>query len=90
MIRVVLPPHLRTLARVAGDRYRDCLVDQRRVRTAAIATLIIHVEADVFDETTDSVERRPAGAERSPRTEKRKRKSKAAAFLSRLSRSQGK
>ncbi|HEV8429211.1 MAG TPA: transcription-repair coupling factor [Pyrinomonadaceae bacterium] len=44
--------------------------------------LIIHVEADVFDETADSVERRPAGAERLQRTEKRRRKSKAAAFLS--------
>src|SRR6185503_715282 len=44
--------------------------------------LIVHVEADVFDEAVDAVERRPAGAERSQRTEKRKRKSKAAAFLS--------
>ncbi len=46
------------------------------------AGLIVHVEADVFDETTDAVERRPAGAERFQKTEKRKRKSKAAAFLS--------
>lgn len=44
--------------------------------------LIIHVEADVFDETADTVERRPAGAERSQKTEKKKRKSKTAAFLS--------
>ena len=44
--------------------------------------LIVHVEADVFDETADSVDRRPAGAERPQRTEKRKRRSKAAAFLS--------
>jgi len=44
--------------------------------------LVVHVEADVFDEAVESVERRPAGAERSQRTEKRKRKSKAAAFLS--------
>ena len=44
--------------------------------------LIVHVETDVFDEATDAVERQPAGAERTQRTEKRKRKSKAAAFLS--------
>jgi transcription-repair coupling factor (superfamily II helicase) len=44
--------------------------------------VIVHVEADVFDETADSVERRPAGAERLQKTEKRKRKSKTAAFLS--------
>ena len=44
--------------------------------------LIVHVEADIFDEAVDSVERRPAGAERTQRTEKRKRRSKAAAFLS--------
>ena len=44
--------------------------------------LIVHVEADVFDETADSVDRRPAAAERTQKTEKRKRKSKAAAFLS--------
>ncbi|HET6979188.1 MAG TPA: transcription-repair coupling factor [Pyrinomonadaceae bacterium] len=44
--------------------------------------LVVHVEADVFDETTDAVDRRPAGVERPQRTEKRKRKSKAAAFLS--------
>ena len=44
--------------------------------------LIVHVETDVFDEATDAVERQPAGAERTQRTDKRKRKSKAAAFLS--------
>jgi transcription-repair coupling factor (superfamily II helicase) len=44
--------------------------------------LIVHVETDVFDEATDAIERQPAGAERTQRTEKRKRKSKAAAFLS--------
>jgi transcription-repair coupling factor (superfamily II helicase) len=44
--------------------------------------LVIHVEADVFDETADTVERRPVGVERTQKTEKRKRKSKAAAFLS--------
>ena len=46
------------------------------------ARLLVHVEADVFDEAVESVERRPAGAEKSQRMEKRKRKSKAAAFLS--------
>src|ERR1700752_1536659 len=46
------------------------------------ARLIFHVEADVFDETADAIERRPAGVERLQKTEKRKRKSKAAAFLS--------
>jgi transcription-repair coupling factor (superfamily II helicase) len=44
--------------------------------------LIVHVEADIFDEAVDVVERRPAGAERFQRSDKRKRKSKAAAFLS--------
>src|SRR5215210_5383151 len=44
--------------------------------------LIVHVETDVFDEATESVERRPTGADRIQKTEKRKRKSKAAAFLS--------
>ncbi|HSE18250.1 MAG TPA: transcription-repair coupling factor [Pyrinomonadaceae bacterium] len=44
--------------------------------------LIVHVEADVFDETADVVERRPVAAERTQRIEKRRRKSKAAAFLS--------
>ena len=47
-----------------------------------LSRLIVHVEADVFTETADPVERRPTGAERTQRTEKRKRKSKAAAFLS--------
>ncbi len=46
------------------------------------ARLIVHVEGDVFDETASSAERRPAVAERTQKTEKRKRKSKAAAFLS--------
>ena len=44
--------------------------------------LIVHVETDVFDEAVDSVERQPTGAERYQRPEKRKRKSKSAAFLS--------
>ena len=44
--------------------------------------LIVHVEADVFDEAVDSVERRPTGAERYAANRKAKRKSKAAAFLS--------
>jgi transcription-repair coupling factor (superfamily II helicase) len=44
--------------------------------------LIVHVEADIFDEAVDAVERRPAGVERFQKSEKRKRKSKAAAFLS--------
>jgi transcription-repair coupling factor (superfamily II helicase) len=44
--------------------------------------LIVHVEGDVFDETADPVDRRPAAAERTQKSEKRKRKSKAAAFLS--------
>jgi transcription-repair coupling factor (superfamily II helicase) len=44
--------------------------------------LVVHVEADVFDEAVDSVERQPTGAEHYQRSEKRKRKSKSAAFLS--------
>src|SRR5215210_6191936 len=44
--------------------------------------LLVHVEADVFDEAVDAVERRPTGAERSQRSDKRKRRSKTAAFLS--------
>ena len=44
--------------------------------------LIVHVETDIFDEATDAVERQPAGAERTQRADKRRRKSKAAAFLS--------
>src|SRR5215510_1772775 len=43
---------------------------------------VVHVETDVFDEATDAVERQPAGAERTQRAEKRRRKSKTAAFLS--------
>jgi transcription-repair coupling factor (superfamily II helicase) len=46
------------------------------------ARLVVHVEADIFDEVAETVERRPAGAERSVKGERRKRKSKAAAFLS--------
>jgi transcription-repair coupling factor (superfamily II helicase) len=43
--------------------------------------LIVHVESDVFDETTDTFERQgPDG--RRQKTEGRKRRSKAAAFLS--------
>jgi transcription-repair coupling factor (superfamily II helicase) len=44
--------------------------------------LIVHVESDVFDELADSVDRRGAGAEKSAKTEGRKRRSKTAAFLS--------
>src|SRR5262245_34472339 len=33
--------------------------------------LIVHVEADIFDETADSVDRRPAAAERTHRTERK-------------------
>ena len=45
--------------------------------------VIVHVEADVFDETADVGDRRPVGAtDRIQRTERKKRKSKAAAFLS--------
>jgi len=44
--------------------------------------LIVHVETDIFDEAADTEERRPAGAELTPRGEKRRRRSKAAAFLS--------
>ncbi len=43
--------------------------------------LIVHVETDVFDETTTAAERR-ATAERSARPEGRRRRSKTAAFLS--------
>jgi transcription-repair coupling factor (superfamily II helicase) len=44
--------------------------------------LIVHVESDVFDETATSVDRRGAAADRTSRTEGRRRRSKAAAFLS--------
>ena len=44
--------------------------------------LIVHVESDVFDETTTSVDRRGTAADRTSRTEGRRRRSKAAAFLS--------
>ena len=46
------------------------------------ARLIVHVETDIFDEAVDAAERRPAGAELTQRGEKRRRRSKAAAFLS--------
>ncbi|PYS67029.1 MAG: transcription-repair coupling factor, partial [Acidobacteria bacterium] len=47
------------------------------------ARLIVHVEVDVFDETTDSVERRGTGADgRRQKVEGKKRRSKTAAFLS--------
>ena len=47
------------------------------------AHLIVHVESDVFDEAATTVERRgKAAPERTSRTEGRKRRSKAAAFLS--------
>ncbi|HKN84748.1 MAG TPA: transcription-repair coupling factor, partial [Pyrinomonadaceae bacterium] len=46
------------------------------------ARLIVHVETDIFDEAVDAIERRPTGAEITQRGEKRRRKSKAAAFLS--------
>ncbi len=42
--------------------------------------LIVHVESDVFDETAEAVDRRGTTAERRP--EGKKRRSKAAAFLS--------
>ncbi|HET9525927.1 MAG TPA: transcription-repair coupling factor [Pyrinomonadaceae bacterium] len=44
--------------------------------------LIVHVESDVFDETATPVDRRGAAADRTSRTEGRRRRSKAAAFLS--------
>jgi transcription-repair coupling factor (superfamily II helicase) len=44
--------------------------------------LIVHVESDVFDEAATTVDRRGTAAERTSRTEGRKRRSKAAAFLS--------
>jgi transcription-repair coupling factor (superfamily II helicase) len=46
------------------------------------ARLIVHVESDVFDETTTSVDRRGTAADRTSRPEGRRRRSKAAAFLS--------
>lgn len=47
------------------------------------ARLIVHIESDVFDESPESIERRSAGADiRKPGTDSRKRRSKAAAFLS--------
>ncbi|HSE31154.1 MAG TPA: transcription-repair coupling factor [Pyrinomonadaceae bacterium] len=45
--------------------------------------LIVHVESDIFDEVVESVERRGAGVDsRRPTSEGRRRRSKAAAFLS--------
>ncbi len=47
------------------------------------AKLIVHVESDVFDEVVEAVERRGAAAEsRRPSGEAKRRRSKAAAFLS--------
>jgi transcription-repair coupling factor (superfamily II helicase) len=44
--------------------------------------LIVHVESDVFDETTESVERRGTVAEGRAKTDGKRRRSKSAAFLS--------
>ena len=44
--------------------------------------LIVHVESDVFDETTEAVERRGTVAEGRAKTDGKRRRSKAAAFLS--------
>ncbi|HEX7297107.1 MAG TPA: transcription-repair coupling factor, partial [Pyrinomonadaceae bacterium] len=45
--------------------------------------LIVHVETDIFDEAVEAVERRGAGADQKKQTgEGRRRRSKAAAFLS--------
>jgi transcription-repair coupling factor (superfamily II helicase) len=68
-----------------SDRYQPVVVTVGRISGGfelPQSRLIIHVEADVFDETAETIERRPAGVERSQKTEKKKRKSKAAAFLS--------
>lgn len=46
------------------------------------ARLVVHVESDIFDEATESVGRRGLGAEGRRADEKKKRRSKAAAFLS--------
>jgi transcription-repair coupling factor (superfamily II helicase) len=46
------------------------------------ARLIVHIESDVFDEAGESVERRGTALEGRRQKEARKRKSKAAAFLS--------
>src|SRR6185295_14969181 len=69
----------------SSDRYQAVIVTVGRLSSGfelPQSRLIVHVEADVFDETADSVERRPAGAEQSQKTEKKKRKSKTAACLS--------
>ncbi len=68
-----------------SERYQPVVVTVGRISGGfelPQSRLIIHVEADVFDETADTVERRPSGVERSQKTEKKKRKSKTAAFLS--------
>src|SRR5262245_32672070 len=44
--------------------------------------LIVHVESDIFDEVVESVERRGVGADSRRPTGERRRRSKAAAFLS--------
>src|SRR6185436_3126314 len=45
--------------------------------------LIVHVESDIFDEAVESVERRGASADQQRQaSEGRRRRSKAAAFLS--------
>ena len=44
--------------------------------------LVVHVDSDVFEGAVDAVERRGAGEARATRTEVKKRRSRAAAFLS--------
>ncbi|HEY2962106.1 MAG TPA: transcription-repair coupling factor [Pyrinomonadaceae bacterium] len=44
--------------------------------------LIVHVESEIFDETADSIERRGTSTEARARTDGKRRRSKAAAFLS--------
>jgi len=69
----------------SSERYQPVVVTVGRLSGGfelPQSRLVVHVEADVFDETADTVDRRPTGADRPQRTDKRKRKSKAAAFLS--------
>ena len=69
----------------ADATYRPVVVTVGRVSGGfelPQSRLIVHVETDIFDEATETVERQPTGAERTQRAEKRRRKSKAAAFLS--------
>jgi len=69
----------------ANATYRPVVVTVGRVSGGfelPQSRLIVHVETDIFDEATETVERQPTGAERTQRAEKRRRKSKAAAFLS--------